>query len=101
MADGNPGALKVCCELLKRGEEIDPDSLLGGLGNILSLDSAGIYGEHIWILYKDICGEDLVKMCAVLRSRQLGFISDPLAVKPGEVDGLLAQVKERLPKFGK
>src|SRR3990172_6720792 len=101
MAEGNPGALTVCLQLLERVERIDPGNCMGGMGSILSLDSAGIYGEHIWMLYKDVCGEDLVKTCAVMRSWQLGFIDDPKAVKPEEVDGLLAKVKERLPMFGR
>lgn len=108
LADGNPGAATVCCELLKNGEKIDPDSMLGGLGCLLSLDTHGIYGASIWMLYKDVCGEDLPKTIAVLRSVQLGFLEESKLIHAIDnrgdgivVDDLYALVKERLPLFGR
>ena len=115
LAVGNPGALTVCMEVYKKGPAIDPDAALGGLASLLDLDDLGIYGSHIWLLFKDICGEDLVKTIAVLRARQLGFISD-YAIKAAifaaengrgtrgnylNTANLLARVQKRLPKFGK
>lgn len=111
MSDGNPGAIRVLMELFNKGAIIDPDDFLGGLGAILSLDTYGIYGSNIWILYKDICDEDIVKTLATLRAAQLGFFSIPElrsacsedsyeAKTPIPVDDLLVKVKERLPKFG-
>jgi len=76
IAEGNPGALRVCMELYQHTGNIDPDSAFGGLGSILALDSLGIYGSKIWMLYKDVCKEDLVSMVIVLRSEQLGFITE-------------------------
>jgi len=46
LSDGNPGALIVLIDLLKQ-----PSGLL----RILRLDAFGIYGQWIWIAYKDIC----------------------------------------------
>ena len=106
MSEGNPGALTVLLAMMNEGARIDPDGALGGLGAALSLDTHGIYGSRIWMLYKDVCGENLPMTLAVLRACQLGFITD------GEMDraidnrgeGLdLEEIKEqvggRLPAF--
>jgi len=113
LSECNPGALSVCYRLIVEGEEIDPDDLMGGLGNLLSLDTHGIYGSDIWLLYKDICKQSLVDMIGVLRAVQLGFANevqlhcairacnDPsLGPYEFDVEGLVAQVRERLPRFG-
>ena len=75
LCEGNPGALTVCARLCQEGGKIDPGDWLLGAGKLLSLDTLGIYGSSIWLLYKDICGQDLAKMVAVLRGWQLGFVS--------------------------
>lgn len=107
LSEGVPGALVVCMRMLKDGDTIDPDNMLGGVGSLLSLDSQGIYGSRIWMLYKDVCGEDLTKTIALLRATQLGFVSDTdldhAVDNRGagvDVDALYAQVQERLPAFG-
>ncbi len=107
IVEGNPGALSVCVSLLKEGDEIDPHSVLGGLGQLLALDTEKIYGSRIWMLYKDVCRQDLVKTIAVLRGCQLGFVST-LDLNHAidnygsglNVDEILVQVKKRLPNFG-
>jgi len=107
MSEGNPGALTVCAQLLLHGGAIDPDGFLGGFGAVFGLDTLGIYGPRIWMLFKDVCGQDLVKMCAVLRADQLGFIQgldidaaiDGRGEYPLDCDELLKQVRERLPNF--
>lgn len=76
LSEGNIGALTVIIELFKQGADIDPDSLLGSLGPILALDTHEIYGPHIWMLYKDVCGQDIRVMVAILRAVQLGFLSE-------------------------
>lgn len=108
MSEGNPGAIRVCAELIKEGGNIDPDSFMGGFGNVMDLDTIRIYGSRIWMLYKDVCGEDLRVMCAILRAWQLGFLRDTAlnnAIdnmgKGIDVPALVAQVEERLPKFQK
>jgi hypothetical protein len=108
MSDGNPGALDVMMKVLKDGEVIDPDSVMGGLGVILSLDTHDIYGSHIWILYKDISGSDLVTMCGLLRAVQLGFLSESELtsaisnhkMEAARIQEMVQKVKELLPKFG-
>jgi len=106
MSEGNPGALTVCMNIIKNGEQIDPDNLMGGLGVILSLDTLGLYGSKIWMLFKDVCGSNLPKMIAVLRGWQLGFLSAAKihhAVENyGEginVDEICTKVVKQLPRF--
>ena len=104
----NPGALNVCMNLLKDGDTIDPQAAFGGMSHLLNLDSYNIYGHRIWMLYKDVCHEDLIRTVAVLRAMQLG-IAPEKDVQHAidnrgqgiDVDALLAAVKERLPEFGK
>lgn len=107
MVDGNPGATTVCTSIISRGASIDPDGFMGGLGIILWMDTLEIYGSRIWILFKDVCKKDLVKMLGVLRAVQLGFLDITefnFAIdnrgKGIDVDDLLIQVRERLPRFG-
>ena len=76
MADGNPGAVNVMFRMIKEGGEIDPDSFMGGIGHILSLDTYKIYGHRIWMLFKDVCGENIEMTVAVLRACHFGFISE-------------------------
>lgn len=113
MSEGNPGALDVLLRLVTFAKEVDPDSALDGLGPLFALDNLDCYGANIWILYKDLCHEDLVTMMGVLRGIQLGFISDAevsdavAAVRSGAqvslagVEAVVRQVKDELPNFGK
>lgn len=108
LGEGNPGALRVLNEIVKR--EDDPDSLagtLGTLGTLLSLDSYGIYGARIWMLYKDVCSEDLVRMLGLLQATRLGAVSEAVLNRAidNRGDGLdleaaLTTVQELLPRFG-
>jgi hypothetical protein len=109
LAEGNPGAASVLGKMFNQGEAIDPDSALGGMSGLFALDTLGIYGSHIWVLYKDICGQNLVRMLGLLRANQLGFLSNAdlksavhalPADRALDVDALLAKVKEQLPRFG-
>lgn len=106
MSEGNPGALSVCMQLLTETEKIDPDNPLGGLSGILALDTLGIYGADIWVLYKDVCGEEIIDTMAILRGFQLGFItrlqlSQALQNRGSGIDinDILNQVKDQLPNF--
>lgn len=75
MSDGNPGALTVLAAMLRDGKRIDPLGFAGGFGAVLSLDTEGVYGSRIWLLFKDVCGESLVRTLAVLRAVQLGLLT--------------------------
>lgn len=106
LSDGNPGAVDVLCRLLNEGPTIDPDCALGGLANLLDLDSHGIYGSRIWMFYKNVCKQDLIRMVGLLRAVQLGLLEghklhsaiDNYGVGL-DIPALIAQVKERLPRF--
>ena len=106
MSEGNPGALTVCLGILEHGEKIDPDNAMGGLGVILSLDTLGLYGSKIWMLYKDACGKELPQMLGVLRGHQLGYVTDAQVHHAVEnygdginIPDICAKVVERLPRF--
>ena len=75
IAEGHPGAIKACCELLNHGPSIDPDSAGSGIGPILDMDEFKIYGEKIYILWNDVCNCDVIKMIALLRAYQLGQLA--------------------------
>lgn len=106
LCGGNPGALRACCEMAKTSPTVDPDSFAGGLGPLLSLDTQGIYGPRIWMLFSDVCECDPIKALALLRAVQLGFLSesdlDHAIDNRGQgvdVDAMVAAVKGRLPRF--
>ncbi|MCK9273177.1 hypothetical protein M0P65_06555 [Candidatus Gracilibacteria bacterium] len=110
ISENNPGALTACMDLLKYGDQIDPDNLLGGFGNLLTLDAMGIYGTDIYVLWSDICDRNVAKMITILRAFQLGFISDEIVVNASHrqdysgkyminISELYNKVKETLPNF--
>lgn len=107
LSEGNPGAVTVCLQVIERGEKIDPDNIMGGLGVLLSFDSQAIYGSRIWMLYKDVCGEHVGNMLGVLRANQMGFLPGETldAMIDGQyageetVESFVAQVRECLPAF--
>ncbi|GAG31654.1 unnamed protein product, partial [marine sediment metagenome] len=76
MAGGNPGAITVLIKIASESPKIDPQGALGGLGTILLLDTFSIYEERIWMLYKDVCHQDIVKTLACIRGCQLGIVSE-------------------------
>ena len=109
MSDGNPGALNAIMQILEPNN-IDPDNSLGGFGVVLLLDTYGIYGTDIYVLYSDICGKDLAKTLAVLRACQFGLFDSRVLADACHrqdysgkelvpVEELYLKVKERLPKF--
>lgn len=104
----NPGGLTVLMSMIENSPTIDPDDAFGGLGPILLMDSWGIYGEKIWMLFKDVCGQNIVTTIGILRSCQLGMISPSKLMAAIEnrgngidVDELLTLVRQRLPNFQK
>lgn len=105
MSEGNPGGLTVLMQIYQNTKSIDPDCLLDWMGPFANLDNMECYGHKIWMLYKDICNQNLSKMIAVLRATQLGLTS-PSAVIDAidgrlslDVDDLTKQVQELLPNF--
>lgn len=108
MAGSNPGALTVCLQIMKNGSLIDPDGAMGGLGLILLLDTFGIYEHRIWMLYKDVCKQDLTKTIALLRLCQMGMLSQSVLTHAIDnrgdginVDDGITKLQTRLPNFGR
>jgi hypothetical protein len=105
-AGGNPGAISVLTKLVTTIDQIDPESPFGPFMPLILLDNLDIYEEKIWILYKDVCEEDIVDVVVVLRANQLGFISNQTISNVMETRGevidiedLRAKVKSKLPRF--
>ena len=111
MCEGNPGAFLAMCEIVKHGKEIDPQGAMGGLGAILGLDTLGIYGTDIYILYNDQCKRDVRELLMLLRANQLGFIDsasiknvasdqmNEVRISAEKMDELNTKVCERLESF--
>lgn len=106
LAEGNPGAVSAIMELANSAEHIDPDNAFGALGPLLSLDTHGIYGSRIWMLYSDVCKKNVRDAHAVLRAIQLGQISkfdvDRAIDNYGDgidLEKIMAGVQAQLPDF--
>lgn len=105
LSDGVPGSIHVVMDSIRHGEEIDPDNAFKSWGFALNLDALGVYGSRIWMLYKDVCRENLAHTIGILRSVQLGIVpSDELnqaidGEKKLDVMGTLEKVCEQLPQF--
>jgi hypothetical protein len=74
IVEGNIGAAVCVIDLMKYTEEIDPLNDLKVIGPMMLLDSLGIYGPNIWVIFKDVCGQNHARMIAVLRATQLGIL---------------------------
>ncbi len=112
LCEGNPGAIQALMEMLDKGAAIDPDNAFGMASGLFSLDSIGIYGSDIYVLHSDICGKQVNKTLAVLRSCQLGIFSndtlrdacsrqDYSGREMVPVEELYAKVKKQLLDFDK
>jgi hypothetical protein len=106
MSEGNIGAVTVLVGCLRDGGIIDGNAAFGGLAHVFDLDTLGIYGSRIWMLYKDVCKQDLRTMIAVLRAWQLGFLSRDILNHAIDnygdgldVPAMVVKVEERLPEF--
>jgi hypothetical protein len=102
IVEGNPGAARVAMEMIKNNERVDPLDVMGPWGPLLHIDMLRLYGPRLWVLYKDVCNENVINTLAVLRANQLGLLSEGdlnLAVD-GEitigVDDLRTRVREEL-----
>lgn len=104
LSDGAPGAITVIMDAFRHGDDIDPEGM-GAWGFVLNLDMMEIYGPRIWMLYKDLCGENLSHTIALVRSVQMGVLhAETLnAAIDGKgsihIERTLEKLKERLPSF--
>lgn len=107
MAEGNPGAATAMSAMVEKGYGIDPQAWGGGISAVFCLDSWGIYGHRIWMLYKDVCGQNVEKTLAVIRACQLGLLgvsalNHAIDNRGDGIDvaDLMMLVKGHLPEFG-
>lgn len=75
MSEGNIGCVTALMDVISKGGLIDPDAMLGGVGTILLLDTWGIYGSNIYVLWNDQCNRDIREFMLLLRATQLGYFS--------------------------
>ena len=75
MADGNPGAITAMMAIMEKHDEIDPQTIMGGMGAIMILNTWGIYGTEIYILWNDKCNRDVRQMLMLMRATQMGMFS--------------------------
>ena len=107
MSNGVIGAVNVLITIAKDATKIDPANIFGHVGVFMSLDTMEIYGSDIWMLYKDVCKQDISAMLACLRGVQLGIVPED-ALKHAiqnrgagvDVADILLKVKASLPEFG-
>lgn len=110
LSDYNPGAADAIVHLISRNRKIDPDNVSGSMSYLIILDSLGIYGTDIYVLYNDICMRDTSKMMAVLKATHLElFNKDTLVLacskqdRSGKelvpVEYLYTKVKTLIPDF--
>lgn len=74
LSGGNPGAATALIGLVHSVEKVDPQSALREWGPLLWLDDARIYESQIWMLFKDNCEQDPVKVLLLMRVVQLGLM---------------------------
>lgn len=106
LAEGNIGAVTVLTDMYKKNAEIDPESFLGEFTGIMFLDEYEIYGSRIWMLYKDVCGQNLSHALGLIRATQLGLcnIEDLNTAIDNRGQGInklsiLEQLQKELPEF--
>jgi len=76
MSDGNPGAIMAMAQIMQEYEAIDPQSAFGAFGAIMSLDTHGIYGTDIYVLYNDKCNRSVRDLAVLMRGVQLGMFPE-------------------------
>jgi hypothetical protein len=107
ITEGNLGALSVCSQLVKGYEGIAPGPLMcNGFWYVMTLDSYGIYGSRVWMLYNDLCKRCLVRTALLLHALAGGFITIELLnygidTRGAGIDfgGLHEKVKAENPAF--
>jgi hypothetical protein len=93
MCEGNPGALTVIIELMKKED---------GVLLLCHLDDMNIRGSQIWIGFKYYCGQDLTRFIECIKTRDPGMIDKINEMNEGQGDQWKAvhSCHNRRPKFG-
>lgn len=108
LSEGNPGALALLCSINNAAHKVDTILGVGAPGlYFMRLDVIGIYGSRIVMLWRDVCGEKLYNLIAVLRAHQFGDLTREQVLHAIENRGegidmpaVLKKVQEQLgPRF--
>ena len=77
LSDGNAGAFTVLLRIMEYTAKYHQEGYdLAGLNMLGILDTTGIYSFDIWLLYKDICKENIEHFIQVLKAYQYGFVDE-------------------------
>ena len=95
MSDGNPGALTFCMALL--------NELPMGL---LHMDTIGLYGSQLYMLWNDCCGRDMGEVKKVIQNYCAGILTaqeirDNVSQPYGNPFPNLKTVEELFPSLAK
>lgn len=106
LADANPGAAVAIAETAKVYQFVDPESALGAVGMLVSLDEMDITGWKIWELYSRLSSNNPAIVIGHLRAVQLGLLDEAELLSQiqkgrpfGGLDDLMAKVKTELPSI--
>lgn len=72
MSEGNPGALNVLMQILKKFSKAPEDAFI----QYLFLDDMNIRGTQIWIGYKEYCKCDIDKFVQCIKDHDEGMIAE-------------------------
>lgn len=75
LCEGNPGAASCLCRLLEITFANPIELPINGAQALLQLDKCGIYGTDIYVLWKDICECDFVKVLELLTAVYLNLLN--------------------------
>ena len=75
VSQGNIGATQVIVDLIMYSDQIDPLDPGKPFQYFGLLDKHEIAGHFIWLLFRDVCGENIIKTAAVLRALDAGIIT--------------------------
>lgn len=70
MAEGNIGAVRVLSEIF---------NIKDGIKHILHLDSIGLYGSKLYMLWNDCCDRDINKVLKIIYSVNIDDIHSHLS----------------------
>ena len=74
---------------------------------IMGFDTQEIYGSNIWVLYSDVCHQNIVYLLAVMRAVQLGkktqaWLRNLIRErKPAECEEILQGIMGHLTEFNR
>lgn len=81
LSQGNPGAVVSIVDIIQTYKDVDPESMLGGIGALMMLEEWNIRGSSIYVLFKHKCGGSIRKFAIIMQACQLGHITPDDVVK--------------------